>query len=116
MNDLKNSEDLWKNIENKVIDELSEKMKMKKWQIKLALEQIKHNNILGYCLKQIRQKKRISAKIMAEKLHLTEDDIKKIESERIVYFPLRFVISYLNELGYILTFKVFNFNDKNTDK
>lgn len=110
--DFKNKSDVWKNIEEKTIDTMLKETNIKEPQVRLFLAQSKQSNVLGYGLKYIRQKKRISVKKMAEKLKTSEENIKKIESEEIVNFPLKLIIVYLNNLGWLLTFQPVDFKEE----
>ena len=104
--DYKDSKELWKYIEEKTIEMVSKQTNFSEPQAKLILEQSKQNNALGFFLKTVRQKKRISVKKMAERLNLKEEDIKTIESGDIVNFPLGLILSYLNNVGCVLTYRV----------
>jgi len=110
--EFKKSEDPWKYIEEKTIEQTAKKMNVDESVVRLAVEQAKQKTTLGYALKYARQRKRISAKKMAERLKINEKDIKDIESEKIADFPLGLVATYLNNLGYILTFNIESFLNK----
>ncbi len=110
--EFKKSKDPWKYIEKKTIELTAKKMNVDESVVRLTIEQAKKKTALGYALKYARQRKRISAKKMAERLKISEQYLKNIESEKIADFPLGLITAYLNNLGYMLTFNIESFLNK----
>lgn len=106
----------WDNIEDKLIETMRNETPFKESQIRLSLEQSKKTNMLGYTMKYARQKKRVSVKKIAGLLRVKESDIKKLESGNIEYFPLKFIINYLNWLGCALSFQITDLTQKRGKK
>lgn len=107
--EFKKAKDPWEYIEKRAIEAVAKKMNMSEAKVKLSLEQSKQVNALGYALKIIRQKKRISTKKMAEIMQTTEENIKTIESAKIADCPLGLISTYLNQLGCKLIFNIEDF-------
>ena len=101
-----------KYIEEKTIEFVSQKMNINESIVRLTIEQSKQITALGRALKYVRQRKRISVKKMAEMLKIKEEDIKNIELGKISELPLGLLITYLNNLGYILNFTITDFRVK----
>ncbi len=104
--ELKKSKDPMKYITQKAIEMTAKKMNVDEEKVRLAMDQVKYINALGYVLKSVRQRKRISVANMAQRLKIEEKYIKDIESEKIANFPIRLTSSYLNELGHLLIFDI----------
>ena len=104
--ELKKSKDPMKYITQKAIEMTAKKMNVDEEKVRLAMDQVKYINALGYVLKSARQRKRISVANMAQRLKIEEKYIKDIESEKIANFPIRLTSSYLNELGHLLIFDI----------
>lgn len=110
--EFKKAKDPWDYIEAKTIEMVSKQMNVGKERVRLAMEQSKNNNILGHALKHARQRKRITVKNMAQRLNVEEKRIKDIESGNVSGFPIGFISSYFNELGYMLSFNILDFSKK----
>lgn len=114
--EFKKSKDPWAYIEKQAIRLTAKSMNVSGEKVRLSLEQAKQVNALGYALKLARQKKRISAKKMAEIMKTTEENIKNIESEKITNCPLGLITAYFNYLGHILSFNIENSTARERDK
>ncbi|MFC1807944.1 multiprotein-bridging factor 1 family protein [Candidatus Omnitrophota bacterium] len=111
-----NDDSFWDNFEEKIIETMSKETPFKESRIRLSLEQTKKSSLLGYAIKYARQKKRISAKKMAELLKINESDIKKIESGHVRDFPLGLIINYLNWLDCVLSFQIIDLSRTRSSK
>ena len=100
------TKDIWKEIEEKNVKAIAEKMNVKESKVRLTLEQMKQKNTLGCALELIRRQRRTSLKELAERLKISEDKLKKIESDELEYCPLVLIMRYLNELNCLLTFRI----------
>jgi len=110
--ELKKSNDPMEYITQKAIEMTAKKMNVDEEKVKLAMHQVKYKNALGYILKSVRQRKRISVANMAQKLKIEEKYVKDIESEKIKNFPIGLISAYLNELGHLLIFDVIDYSNK----
>jgi hypothetical protein len=64
---------------------------------------MKEDNLFRHIIKYCRLKKRISVKNMAKLLEVKETDIRDFEGGNIRKYPMGFIITYLNHLGFVLS-------------